>query len=160
MHFKITQKLSTSLKLGVGMSTLLAMSSTAFAQEPVTEDATVRLDTVTVTAAKREQTLQEIPIAVSVVSDVEIERAEIQDIFDLQSVVPSLTVSQSTTSANSGFAIRGFGGIVSNAGIEPSVGVFVDGVYRSRASAQISDLVGIERVEVLRGPRRLVRSLF
>ncbi|MEO1041027.1 MAG: TonB-dependent receptor [Pseudomonadota bacterium] len=110
-------------------------------------------DVIIVTGTKRPTTLQETPIAISVVGGDTLKKAEIQDAFDLQSVVPSLVVSQSSTTGNAGFSIRGFGGVASNAGIEPSVGVFIDGVYRSRASAQISDLVGIDRVEVLRGPQ-------
>jgi len=111
------------------------------------------LEEVVVTAAKRAQTLQEIPIAVSVTSADTIEKAAIQDISDLQAVVPTLRVSQLQSSANTGFAIRGFGNGTNNQGIEPSVGIFIDGVYRSRAGAAISDLPRLERVEVLSGPQ-------
>ena len=148
----VGRSLSFALKLGVGLNAL-AFTGAAMAQELDVEGEGMRLDTVTVTATKRAQTLQDIPIAVSVVDDVEIERAEIQDAFDLQSVVPSLTVTQTTTSANAGFAIRGFGGVVTNPGIEPSVAVFIDGVFRARPASQISDLIAVERVEVLRGPQ-------
>lgn len=111
------------------------------------------LEEVVVTAAKREQTLQEVPVAVSVVPAETIERAEIRDLLDLQSVVPSLRVSQLQTSTQSNFIIRGFGNGANNPGIEPSVAVFVDGVYRSRSQGRISDLPNIERIEVLRGPQ-------
>lgn len=111
------------------------------------------LDTVTVTATKREQTLQDVPVAVSVVDSTTIEQAEILDLGDLQALVPSLSVSQLQSSANTNFVIRGFGNGANNAGIEPSVGVFIDGVYRSRSAAQIADLPNLERVEVLRGPQ-------
>ncbi len=112
-----------------------------------------RLEEIVVTATKREQTLQDVPIAVSVTSGQEIENAEIQDILDLQTIVPSLRVTQLQSSANTNFLIRGFGNGANNAGIEPSVGVFIDGVYRSRSGSAISDLPNIERVEVLRGPQ-------
>lgn len=111
------------------------------------------LQTVTVTATKREQTLQDVPVAVSVVDNTTIEQAEILDLGDLQAVVPSLSVGQLQSSANTNFIIRGFGNGANNAGIEPSVGVFIDGVYRSRSAAQIADLPNLERVEVLRGPQ-------
>lgn len=133
------------LALSSGIAPVIAQQADA--------DEDIWLETIVVTAAKREQTLQEVPIAVSVVRGDEIQKAEIQDILDLQSLVPSLEVRQSSSTANAGFVIRGFGGVASNAGIEPSVGVFIDGVYRSRASAQISDLLNIGRVEVLRGPQ-------
>ena len=108
---------------------------------------------IIVTATKREQTLQDVPIAVSVTTAETIERAQIRDIKDLSSVVPSLRIGERQTSANTNFFIRGFGNGANNAGIEPSVGVFVDGVYRSRSAAQITDLPDVQRVEVLRGPQ-------
>ncbi|MEO0956853.1 MAG: TonB-dependent receptor plug domain-containing protein, partial [Pseudomonadota bacterium] len=82
-----------------------------------------------------------------------IEKAEILDLNDLQSVVPSLGFRTFQNSANANFTIRGFGNGANNIGIEPSVGIFIDGVYRSRAAASIGDLPNIERVEVLRGPQ-------
>ncbi len=111
------------------------------------------LEEIVVTATKRAQTLQDIPIAVTVTSGETIEKAQIQDLLDLQSVVPSLRVSQLQTSRNANFVIRGFGNGANNPGIEPSVGVFIDGVYRSRSAAAISDLPRVERVEVLSGPQ-------
>ena len=111
------------------------------------------LEEITVTATKREQTLQEVPVAVSVVDDQTIEQAQVLDILDLQTLVPSLRVTQLQSSANTNFLIRGFGNGANNPGIEPSVGVFIDGVYRSRSAAAISDLPNLERVEVLRGPQ-------
>lgn len=113
----------------------------------------LELETIIVTATKRDRTLQETPLAVSVTSQQAIEQTQIQDINDLQSLVPSLRVQQLNTSANTNFTIRGFGNGANNAGIEPSVGVFIDGVYRSRAGASIGDLPKLDRVEVLRGPQ-------
>lgn len=118
-----------------------------------TDPATAASDVIVVTATKREQTLQEVPVAVSVVDAETIERNQIRDLLDLQTAVPSLRVDQLQSSANTNFIIRGFGNGANNAGIEPSVGVFIDGVYRSRSAAQISDLPNISRVEVLRGPQ-------
>jgi len=108
---------------------------------------------ILVTATKREKTLQDTPVAVSVTTAETLERAQIRDLRDLQTVVPSLSVGQRQSSANTNFFIRGFGNGANNAGIEPSVGVFVDNVYRSRTAAQITDLPDVERIEVLRGPQ-------
>ena len=108
---------------------------------------------IVVTATKREQTLQEVPVAVSVTTAETIERAQIRDIADLATVVPSLRVSQLQSAFATSYSIRGFGTDGNNIGLEPSVAMFVDGVYRSRAIAQISDLPDIQRVEVLRGPQ-------
>ena len=110
-------------------------------------------DEIIVTATKRAKTLQEVPLSVSVTTADVIEKAQILDIKDLQSVVPTFRVSQLQNSANTSLAIRGFGNGGNNLGIEPAVGVFIDGVYRSRAAAQIGDLPNLERVEVLSGPQ-------
>ncbi len=111
------------------------------------------VEEVIVTATKVEKTLQEVPVSVSVVTADTVEKANILDIFDLKAVVPSLDTRQYQSSVNSTFFIRGFGNGANNPGIEPSVAVFIDGVYRSRIQSQISDLPMIERIEVLRGPQ-------
>ena len=121
------------------------------AAEPAATDATG--NEIVVTATKREQTLQSTPVAVSVTTAQTIERAQIRDVRDLATVVPSLRVNQLQSSANTNFYIRGFGNGANNAGIEPSVGLFVDGVYRSRSASMIADLPDVQRVEVLRGPQ-------
>jgi len=114
------------------------------------------IEEIIVTANKREQTLQDIPVSVTVTTGDTISKAAIQDIIDLQSVVPTLRVSQLQSSTNTSFSIRGFGNGSNNEGIEPSVGVFIDGVYRSRAGSAISDLPRLERVEVLSGPQSIL----
>ena len=114
------------------------------------------IEEIIVTANKREQTLQDIAVSVTVTTGDTISKAAIQDIIDLQSVVPTLRVSQLQSSTNTSFAIRGFGNGSNNEGIEPSVGVFIDGVYRSRAGSSISDLPRLERVEVLSGPQSIL----
>ncbi len=116
-------------------------------------EASDTLEEIIVTATKSERTLQDVPVAVTVTSAKTLERAHIQDILDLQSIVPSLRVSQLQTSTQTNFLIRGFGNGANNPGIESSVGVFIDGVYRSRSASQIGDLVDVQRIEVLRGPQ-------
>ena len=111
------------------------------------------IEEIIVTSTKRESTLQEIPVAVSVVQAEDLKRSQVSDIKDLQFLVPSLRITQLQSSGNTNFIIRGFGNGANNAGIEPSVGVFIDGVYRSRSSSALNDLPNLERVEVLRGPQ-------
>jgi iron complex outermembrane receptor protein len=136
----------TILFKGISLALGAAVTISAYAEDRVMEE-------VVVTATKRQQTLQEVPVAVTVTSGETIERARILDIIDLQSVVPSLRVPQFQSSTQVNFLIRGFGNGANNPGIEPSVGVFIDGVYRSRSAAQLADLTNIERIEVLRGPQ-------
>lgn len=149
-----------NILLGATMLCASATPAIAFAQDAAPADDTSVANDVTdygndiiVTASKRSQTLQDTPVAVSVTSAAQLEESQIRDLIDLQSSVPSLRVSQLQSSANTNFIIRGFGNGANNAGIEPSVGVFIDGVYRSRSAAQIGDLPNVERIEVLRGPQ-------
>ncbi len=132
--------------------TLPSVSHAQDAQEGA-EAAPESGNTIIVTASKREQTLQDTPIAVSVASAETIEQAQIRDIADLSTIVPSLRTTQSSGQFATTFLIRGFGTSGQNIGLEPSVAVFVDGVYRSRALSQIGDFPDVERVEVLRGPQ-------
>ena len=154
---------SNALFCGVASLSIVPLSS-AFAQDagepematPAPEDSyepSTFGNEIVVTATKRERTLQDVPVAVSVTTAETIERAHLRDISDLTTVVPSLRVVQQQSAANVNFFIRGFGNGANNVGIEPSVGVFVDGVYRSRTASQISDFPDIQRVEVLRGPQ-------
>jgi outer membrane receptor protein involved in Fe transport len=131
----------------------LAQTAPAAPEAAPAPEAEEEPEVVVVTATKREQTLQEVPVAVSVTSGAAIERAQVRDINDLQTLVPSLRVGQLQSSANTNFIIRGFGNGANNAGIESSVGVFIDGVYRSRSASAIGDLPNLQRVEVLRGPQ-------
>ena len=131
-----------------------ALSATAInAQEAETAEADDGIERIFVTAAKRSQGLQSTPIAVTVTSGEAIERSKVLDIGDLQVLVPTLRVTPLQRSTNTNFSIRGFGNGTNNTGIEPSVGVFIDGVYRSRAAAQIGDLPRVQQVEVLSGPQ-------
>ena len=149
-----TRGLRAKLLASAAIGGICMGTAAATAQDTDSDDEdSFTLEEIMVTAQKRPQTLQETPIAVSVTSADTLDKARILDISDMQSVVPSLRVWTLQTASNTNFAIRGFGNGANNAGIEPSVGVFIDGVYRSRSAAQIGDLPRLERVEVLRGPQ-------
>ena len=111
------------------------------------------LEEITVTAQKRTQSLQDIPMSVSVTSGETLQRASIVDLIDLQTSVPSLRVNQLQSSAQTNFTIRGFGNGANNPGIEPAVSVYIDGVPRSRSASSLADLPTVQRVEVLSGPQ-------
>lgn len=111
------------------------------------------LEVIEVTAQKRLQNLQDVPIAVSAISGKAIEEAAIKDMFDLQASVPSLIINDTQSSTKPQFSIRGVGTSSLNAGLESSVGMYVDGVYRSRQSSLINNFIDVDVVEVLRGPQ-------
>ncbi|MCK0098171.1 TonB-dependent receptor [Qipengyuania sp. S6317L1] len=146
--------LRTALLAGAAGFAITA-PTTAFAQDSDLPELADENDSsvIIVTASKREQTLQETPISVSVTTGETLENAQIRDVLDLQTVTPSLRVSQLQTSSASTFIIRGFGNGDNNFGIEPSVGVFIDGVFRSRSAAALGDLPNVQRIEVLNGPQ-------
>ncbi len=129
------------------------LGTTALAATVFAAPAMAQGDEIIVTATKRAQTLQEVPVAVSVVGADTIEKAQINDLLDIQTTVPSLRVTQLQNSSQTNFLIRGFGNGANNPGIESSVGVFIDGVFRSRSASAILDLPTLERVEILRGPQ-------
>ena len=118
--------------LGTSVLALLVSSPVlaqgAAPQATTADDTAISSDDIIVTATKRTTTLQDTPISVSVTSSEAVERAQIRDLLDLQTLVPSLKVGQLQSSANTNFIIRGFGNGANNVGIEPSVGVFIDGV--------------------------------
>lgn len=111
------------------------------------------LEEVIVTAQKREQSLQDVPVAVSAFNAEMLQQSGVKDMFDLQANAPSLIVGQSQTSTTTTFSIRGIFTSSQNFGLEPSVGLYVDGVYRARQGSMINNLVDVASVEVLRGPQ-------
>ncbi len=109
---------------------------------------------IVVVAQKREQALQEVPIAISAFSSESLGNAGIRDIRDLAVLAPSLVLSSSQSeTAGTTARIRGIGTTGDNLGLESSVAVFVDGVYRNRNNVALTDLGELERIEVLRGPQ-------
>lgn len=111
------------------------------------------IEEIVVTAQKREQSIQDVPIAVSAFDQRFLENAGVDDIFELQLFVPGLTVYSNQSAAQTNFNIRGVGTAGNSVSLESSVGIYVDGVYRARQSSAIGDLVDLQRVEVLKGPQ-------
>ena len=140
-------------KLLVGLApwALLAWAPQASLAE---EGAQGAIEEVIVTATKREQSIQEVPIAVSAFAAEDLEQRGVQDLYGLQEVSPSIAVYNSNSTSNGGtLRIRGVGTTGNNPGLEAAVGTFIDGIYRSRAGLAFNDLVDLDRVEILRGPQ-------
>ena len=130
----------------------LAVPSLAFAQEAAqAEDASD--GEIVVTAQGRSQLLSDVPVAISAVSAETLQNSGANDIRQLNQVAPSLLVSSTGSEANGSARIRGIGTVGDNPGLESSVPVFIDGVYRSRSGIGLNELGEIDRVEVQRGPQ-------
>ncbi len=123
--------------------------SYAFAQEA----GTPALAEIIVTAQKRNQNIQDVPISVIAVSDAQIKAAGITDIKNLTILTPGLTVTSTTSENVTSARIRGIGTVGDNPGLESSVGVVIDGVYRPRNGVGFGNLGEIDRIEVLEGPQ-------
>ncbi|WP_252272768.1 TonB-dependent receptor [Pseudomonas subflava] len=131
---------------------LLALAAAPAAAEGAEPDAALTLDEVTVNARHREEPARTVPIALNALDGEALSEAGLFRTEDLQQRVPSLLVSVPNARYTS-YGIRGLGSSTYNDGIDGSVGVFLDGVYLGRQGMSLSDLVDIERVEVLRGPQ-------
>src|SRR5436189_3472926 len=148
-----------SLAIAVAMFPALAWAqdaqpaaTTPASNQPASKPAT--LDTVTVTARKREETLQEVPVAVTAFTAEALDKLGVDDLSDLDTQVPNLTIyaargSNSTITAY----IRGVGQSDPLWGVDPGVGLYLDDVYIARPQGGLLDVFDVERVEVLRGPQ-------
>ncbi len=144
----------SALYLTVTALALVTLSGTeAVAQEEAgVQNDEARLDVMTVTAQKREQNVQEVPISVSAYSGEFLEDSGAQTLQDIALYSPNFLLPSSSQLTNARIQIRGVGS-VGNAGIEPSVGVFIDEVYYPRPGSILGNLLDVEAVEVLRGPQ-------
>ena len=139
---------------------LCAMSTPVFAQTaapqataPQASDVVEDTGEIVVTAQGRAQALSTVPVAVSAVNAESLQNSGANDIRQLNQLAPSLLVSSTGSEANGSARIRGIGTVGDNPGLESSVAVFIDGVYRSRSGIGLNELGEIDRVEVLRGPQ-------
>jgi len=108
---------------------------------------------IVITATRRSERLSNVPIAVSAVGSAALENTGANDIRQATQLVPSLLISSTGSEANASARVRGIGTVGDNPGLESSVAVFIDGVYRSRTGSGLNDLGEVDRIEVLRGPQ-------
>ena len=124
-----------------------------FAGAASAQEGPTTVDDIIVTAQKREQNLQDVPIVVTTLSQEALDGAGVRDIKDLQILTPGMTVTSTQSEASTTARIRGVGTVGDNPGLESSVGVVIDGVYRSRNGVGFGDLGELSRIEVLKGPQ-------
>ncbi|MDJ0979022.1 MAG: TonB-dependent receptor [Erythrobacter sp.] len=146
-------------KLAAYAAGLMACSSftaPAFAQEipEGLEAPEASQDVIIVTATRRAQDVQDIPIAVTAISPEALNNQGVDNIREVTDLAPSFTSSQAQIASGSVvLRIRGVGTTSNNIGFESAVGIFIDGAYQSRPGVALNEFVDIERVEVLRGPQ-------
>ncbi|HEU4498210.1 MAG TPA: TonB-dependent receptor, partial [Sphingomicrobium sp.] len=146
----------TDTDAGAAEATQGATAEAAAVDNQDVEVDTANQDTseIVVTATRRNEALSDVPLAVSAVTAETLQNSGANDIRALTQVSPSLLVSSTSSEAGAGVArIRGVGTVGDNPGLESSVAVFIDGVYRSRTGVGLTELGAIDRIEVLRGPQ-------
>jgi iron complex outermembrane recepter protein len=148
-HLKL-HALAAAVTLGLG----LAHANTAMAQDGTQDSDATRLDAVTVTARRREESLQDVPVAVTAFSEEDLRELQARNLDGLQGAIPNVNVVQGRASASSiNVFIRGVGQPDALQTFDPAVGVYVDDVYMSRIQGALTNMFDVERVEVLRGPQ-------
>ena len=132
-----------------------AAPNAAFAQDaPSGTTEEVSGGEIVVTARKREESLQDVPISVQAFGSEALEQAGIKDFSEIAYRVPGLKLS-AERAVDTELFIRGIGSDIQGAGADGAVGIFVDGVYLSRGTGSLLDLYDLQRVEVLKGPQAL-----
>jgi iron complex outermembrane receptor protein len=142
-------KKSALLFFLAGTSALTAMP--AYAQDAGA--ASIGLEEIVVTAQRREENLQRVPVAVTAIGADDLDQLRVTNIKDLQGLAPNLQLNTQGLASNPTVNIRGVSSGVSNNAVDPKVGIYLDGVYIGRTVGSIFDLADIGRVEVLRGPQ-------
>ena len=143
-------KRSLTAMLGLSQASFVVLLSPSVVAQSET---TPYLEEITVTATRRAQSLQDVPISVNTVSGEKLSEAGISKIEDLQAFVPNLTMSETAIGTN--IYVRGIGSGI-NQGFEQSVGTYIDGVFYGRAQLTRAPFLDLERVEVLRGPQNIL----
>jgi outer membrane receptor protein involved in Fe transport len=142
--------------IACGLMACSALTTPAFAQEQEDEqEATRNADNVIiVTATRRAQDVQDIPLAVTAIAPQQLEAQRVVNIQQISALAPSFTASQAQLASGSVvLRVRGIGTTSNNIGFESAVGIFIDGAYQARPGVALSEFVDVERVEVLRGPQ-------
>lgn len=138
--------------IGSALSIGLLAAAVSTVVQAQSSEQTFAIEEIVVTAQKREQSLQDVPIALSAFGSDSIKQLGASDFKGLTAVTPGFSVSGGSGAFPSPY-IRGIGSNVTSVGSDPSIGVYIDGVYASRKGGALSDLMDIERVEVLKGPQ-------
>lgn len=133
----------------------IAASASALSLPSMADEGRIlQLEEVVVTAQRRAESLQDVPVAVTAVSSDDMAIAQVDSISNIQQISPSIKFDVTNSAANSAnILIRGIGTVGNSRAFEGAVGVFVDGVYRTRAGQAMQNWLDIENLQILRGPQ-------
>ncbi|MBS0366517.1 MAG: TonB-dependent receptor [Proteobacteria bacterium] len=139
---------------GAALASTAAAAAESASAAPATAETGLALEEVVVTAQKREERLQDVPISITAITSVELEKRHIQNLDDINALAPNV-MSRANPGSNLISTIGIRGSVQGQPAIwsDPPVGVYLDGVYLGKQQGQVTDLVDLERVEVLRGPQ-------
>ncbi|WP_397420316.1 TonB-dependent receptor plug domain-containing protein, partial [Phenylobacterium sp.] len=145
----------SKLVAGAGIAAvLLGLPAAAQSQEATSSDSGInQIEDVVVTARRRSESLQEVPIAVSSLGGDVVREQNRNSVPDLITLIPTITLRPQNSAKDTVLLIRGLGTITTSPGAEPSVSMVLDGVVLARPGQMVSELVDLERIEVLRGPQ-------
>ncbi|MCD9088007.1 TonB-dependent receptor [Stenotrophomonas sp. SY1] len=146
------RNLVTGLQQAIGALMVFGASSGAMAQSATATEAATTLDRITVTAQSREQELKDVPIALQVVDQNLLNDVAADNLGDIDVFVPGLVIDAVQPTQPS-FRLRGVETSDFGIGTDPSVGIFVDGIYGGRGGGVLLPFVDVERIEVLKGPQ-------
>ena len=142
--------------LGLALA-LTAVPAAAQGDQSRRGSASALLEEITVTARKREESLQDAPLSVSALSEDQVAALKIRDLTNLSVGLPNVVLEDvGTTRGVANFSIRGLGVTASIPSIDPTVGVFVDGVYMGLNNGILFDTFDLQSIEVLRGPQGIL----
>uniref|UniRef100_UPI003569CD5C TonB-dependent receptor plug domain-containing protein n=1 Tax=Novosphingobium sp. TaxID=1874826 RepID=UPI003569CD5C len=137
----------------------IGLAPAAWANEPAEEQqasaagSQTSIQEIIVTAQRREESLQKVPVAVTAIGSEQLEALRVNSVRNLAGLAPSLQLNTQGQQSNPTIIIRGVSSGTSSNSVDPKVGIYIDGVYIGRAVGSLLDFSDIQRIEVLRGPQ-------
>lgn len=151
------QSRKKAISVAIGLAVAAMASPWSYAQTAAKVDAATdanKLETVVVSAQRRDEEMQKVPISITTISAKEIEQKQVRRLDDIKFEVPNVVVEPNTgTSSGAKVFMRGVGTDESLFSADPSVAIYIDDVYIPRQTGALFDLFDVQRIEVLRGPQ-------
>lgn len=151
--FNWRSRLALELAFGFKLVTPAIFAFSVFVSHAQENSFDGLLEEIIVTATRRESAIQDTPLAITALNDVQIRESGVSDLRDIDLITPGLWIGGNAGFGQQGVQIRGVGSVLTGIGGDEGVGTYVDGLYQGRASGLVFRFADIERVEVLRGPQ-------